>query len=314
MPKKKWKKFEDKSHEVVSGLHPSSQVYKNVHIEGKLSKVLRQVDVQLIDPKHYDYIAFECKDYSRPLDVPIIEAFHTKLMDIGASKGAIVSNSAFSQAAQNMADKLGIDLLNLVDTSDGDIRTKVYATLLLSDTSLKSFQLRISSTAQEFLLPLEAHQITFSDDKGDKGTAYEIFASLWNDQDSGLSHTPGIYSYQPPHPEKKRIIDLRGREVKPDKIEFIYEVVEKHYAGKIRLTETQGLFNVKENSFQTRSMQTEPIVAYEIEQKWPEISAQEAQERRNAGEFTMMLSCSSVMPDKYEKVGKEKLADDDIKS
>ncbi len=76
--KKKWEKFEESSYKVVQSLNPQEQVYKNVHLEGQLSKVKRQVDVQLIKPEEYEFIAFECKDYKRPLDVPIIEAFNTE--------------------------------------------------------------------------------------------------------------------------------------------------------------------------------------------------------------------------------------------
>ena len=298
MKKKKWEKFEESSYKVVQSLNPLAQVYKNIHIEGQLSKVKRQVDVQLVKPEEYEFIAFECKDYGRPLDVPIVEAFNTRLRDIGAKKGAIVSNSPYTQGAQNMASKLGIDLLNLVDTKNKNIRAKLYASLLLSDTSVKSFRLRLASFSPQIRLPLDIREVVFIDKNSQKGTAYEIFASLWNEENSGLSKTPGIYEYRPPQPENKKIIGLDGEIIIPSEIVFIYEVVERHFAGQIEMIETQGLYNVKEHSFQTKSMQTAPIVAYEIEQKWPEISAEEAEKGREEGRFSMAIGCSSILPEK----------------
>ncbi len=301
MKKRKWKKFEDRSHEILQSLNPQAQVYKNVHIEGKLSKVKRQVDVQLVKPEEYDFIAFECKDHGRPLDVPVVESFNTKLQDIGTKKGAIVSNSPYTEAAQNMASALGIDLLNLVDTKNKNIRAKIYASLLLSDTSIKSFRLRIKSSSPQISLPLDIRQVIFINELGQRGTAYQIFALLWNDHDSSLSKTPGIYEYRPPQPENKRLVGLSGEIIIPSEIVFIYEVVEKHYAGQIEMIETQGLYNVRKQSFQTRSMQTAPIIAYDIETTWPEISTEEAKKGTEERKFSMAVSCNSILPEKYSE-------------
>lgn len=301
MKKKKWENFEDSSYEIVQSLNPQAQVYKNIHIEGKLSKVKRQVDVQLVKPEEYEFIAFECKDHGRPLDVPVVESFNTKLQDIRARKGAIVSNSPYTEAAQNMASALGIDLLNLVDTKNKNIRAKIYASLLLSDTSVKSFRLRIKSSSPQISLPLDIRQVIFINELGQRGTAYQIFALLWNDHDSSLSKTPGIYEYRPPQPENKRLVGLGGEIIIPSEIVFIYEVVEKHYAGQIEMIETQGLYNVREQSFQTRSMQTAPIIAYDIETTWPEISTEEAKKGKEERKFSMAVSCNSILPEKYSE-------------
>lgn len=301
MKKKKWEKFEDSSYEIVQSLNPQAQVYKNIHIEGKLSKVKRQVDVQLVKPEEYEFIAFECKDHGRPLDVPVVESFNTKLQDIRAKKGAIVSNSPYTEAAQNMASALGIDLLNLVDTKNKNIRSKIYASLLLSDTSIKSFRLRIKSSSPQISLPLDIRQVIFINELGQRGTAYQIFALLWNDHDSSLSKTPGIYEYRPPQPENKRLVGLNREIIIPSEIVFIYEVVEKHYAGQIEMIETQGLYSVREQSFQTRSMQTAPIIAYDIETTWPEISTEEAKNGKEERKFSMAVSCNSILPEKYSE-------------
>lgn len=55
--------------------------------------------MRLVDPNDYDFMAFEYKDHARPTDIPLIEAFSTKLIDIGAARGAMVSNSGYTEGA-----------------------------------------------------------------------------------------------------------------------------------------------------------------------------------------------------------------------
>lgn len=295
--KPKWKKFEINTHKVIQSLHPQEQTYQNVFIDGKLSKVKRQVDVQVVNPSDYEFIAFECKDYRKVLDVVIVEAFSTKLKDIGAKKGAIVSNSPFSEAAQNMASALDIDLLNLVNTSDKDIHTKLFASVLLSDTMVKSMHVVVETQSLGASIPPSVKDLIFMNEVGVKGTAYQIFAALWNEAGSSLIKKPGLYGYQPPNPSGKRLIGPDGRIWVPSKIEYIYEVVEKHFAGQIELIETQGLYDVKTHGFQTRSIQTVPMVAYDLEMTWPEISVEEATKNQSEGKYTMSMSCTSVLPE-----------------
>lgn len=294
----KWKDFEDSTHKVIQSLNPQATVIKNVFIEGKLSKVLRQVDVQLVKPEEYDFIAFECKDYNRALDVPIIEAFATKLKDIQAKKGAIVSNSPFTQASQNMAGELDIDLLNLVDTSNVNIRGKLFAGLLLEDISVKGFRLRLSISAPTGrTFTQEPTQLLLADEEGARGTAYEIFAKLWNDKTS-LSRVPGVYEYIPPSPNTKKIISLEGELVPLDKLSFVYEVIERYYLGKIEIIDAQGLFNVKETSFQTKSVTTQKIAPCKFEKPENEITKEQAEQAK--GEITFGLSVVSIFPEKYQ--------------
>lgn len=295
MKTKKWQDFEDTTHKVIQNLNPQANVVKNVFIEGKLSKVPRQVDVQLTKPEQYDFIAFECKDYKRPLDVPIVEAFATKIKDIQAKKGAIVSNSPFSKAAQNMAGKLDIDLLNLVDTSNKNIRGKLFAGLLISDIMVNGFRVSLSFSAPtRGTFTQEPTQLLLTDDSGVRGTAYEIFASLWNDDKSSLSRISGTYKYTPPNQHLKKMISLEGEIVPLDKLSFIYDVIERHYLGKIEITDAQGLYNVKEGSFQTKSITTQMIEAYQFEKPENEVAPEQVEKMK--GQYTFGFSVISVIP------------------
>ncbi len=289
---KKWKKFEDKTREMIKGFNPESEVYKNVFLRGKLSKGRRQVDVKLVDPSNYDFIAFECKDYKRPVDIPVIEAFNTKLQDIGAKKGSIVSNSPYTSTAVNMASELGIDLLALVDTEDKDIKTKLYASSMISDTMIKGMSLSVStSSAFKGTVSTDPKVIKLVVDNGKTATAYEVFARLWNENQ--LTRKPGSYIYTPPNQNQKQILTLEGETLTVDTLQFYYDVVERHFIGNIEIINAKGIYNVKETSFQTREITTEEIVAYEKEKIWKELTPEEAKKVS----VTFGLTCASIMPE-----------------
>lgn len=273
---KKWKKFENESYRIIQQLNPKSVVYKDVYLEGKLSEVKRQVDVQLVDPSNYDFIAFECKDYKRAVDVEKVEALNTKLTDIGASKGAIVSNSPFSKATQNMAAKLKIDLLNLVNVTNPNIRTRILVPTLLSDISVASFRLRVgtsSLTSDSF--SIDPAILELMDENGNKSTANSIFQKLWNENLAMVVKNAGTYKYVVPQAGKK-MISQAGNSVDLNQLSFLYSVEKKFYTGNVALIKAEGLYNVKDKSFSTKEIITEDIVPSEIEKKWKEISSEEA--------------------------------------
>lgn len=274
---KKWKQFERKTYGVVKKLNPGSKVSPNVRIEGKFSKVKREVDVVQVKPESYDLIAFECKDHKRQIDVTTVEGFNTKLDDIGAHKGAIVANSRYSMAARNMAASLGIDLLHLVDTKDPNIKAKIYAKSLLTDTSLARFNVEFSG--HFFLgmtIPALPQKLQFVQADGTKRTALEICAHLWNETEK-LSREPGNHAYALPNSASYKAVSLDGglADLTSD-IHFKYLVERKHFFGELGIVDAQGLYNVKAGSFQSRHFILEPLIPHEVEQVWKEVSDEEA--------------------------------------
>jgi hypothetical protein len=68
-------------------------------VQRTLSEIGREADAQFVDPNDCDFMAFECKDHALPIDTPLIETFSTRLIDIGAARGAMVSNSGYTEGA-----------------------------------------------------------------------------------------------------------------------------------------------------------------------------------------------------------------------
>ena len=273
----KGKQFEKASYDVIRSLHGDKRVYHDVQIKGRLSRIKRQVDIQVVSPGSFDFLVFECKNHGRPLDVAVVETFVTNVADIGAKKGALVSNSGFSPGAINMASTLGVDLLNLVDSGNPDIRTQIYIPTLIVDTQVSGYRVGLGG---RFSRP-----ISFSENprelllkhtsSGEILSAYKVFAHLWNEQETPLSREPGAYTYSliPPPVE---IVGQDGESFPLDHLEFIYDVERKYYLGETRIIEAKGLYNVKEKTFQTKEILTEKIEPHIVEKEWDQISAEVA--------------------------------------
>lgn len=63
-------------------------------------------------------LVIECKNYSSAVPVNDIEEFHSKLQQIGASKGIVVSSNIFQRAALNVAQAKRIGLARLLPESE----------------------------------------------------------------------------------------------------------------------------------------------------------------------------------------------------
>ena len=288
---KKWKKFENRTKKIIEELNPDDKVYGNIFIQGKFTNTRRQVDVQLIDSNGYDFIIFECKDKSKKIDSPVVEAFITNLKDLGAKSGAIVSNSPYTKGAENIARAFGVDLLHLIDSSDDDIKTRVYAGCLIMDTMPKHFNVgfgMVSTQGASFYD--DANRLEFAVG-GSKMTARQIFNRLWNT--GKLIKSPGAYIYSIPDGGDVSAVSVEGKGVPVNNIHFNYEVIEKYFFGPVELIETSGIYNVKDKTYRTRSLLTEHIEPYEAEKKWNEIkSPDEIKEK-----VTFGMKMESILPE-----------------
>jgi hypothetical protein len=85
-------------------------VQHDVKIEGQDGP--RQIDVLLRSKiANIELLTvIECRDYCSRLDITHIDAFHSKLIDVKASKGVLVSAKGFSKKATSKAARLGITL------------------------------------------------------------------------------------------------------------------------------------------------------------------------------------------------------------
>ncbi len=84
---------------------PHADIQKNVHLKGRYSKRMRQIDVLITEqtPAGTVRIVVDAKRHNRKLDVKAVEEFEGFLNDIGIDKGLLISNKGYSRSALKRA-------------------------------------------------------------------------------------------------------------------------------------------------------------------------------------------------------------------
>jgi Restriction endonuclease len=105
---------------------------------GHDSKTLRQVDVVIrgVVNQYRILVIVECKDEARPVDLGTIEGFVSKIKDVRANKGVMVSTSGFTSAAIELARAHCIDTRTYVDTENIEWKTEMSIPFLLTYSNL----------------------------------------------------------------------------------------------------------------------------------------------------------------------------------
>lgn len=100
--------------------NPNVTVHSSMRLPDRTTGKLREHDVvlELKERHHSLLIAIECRDRSRPIGVPQIEAFGAKCLDTGISQGIIVSTSGFYNTARTKAGHLGIRCLDIEEVAN----------------------------------------------------------------------------------------------------------------------------------------------------------------------------------------------------
>jgi hypothetical protein len=111
----KWKKFE----KLVTAVHMArsngAKVTYDDKVAGKRTGRERQIDISVrFEHSFYTYfVVVECKDYKTAVPISDVEAFKTKLEDVGADKGVMVASNGFQQGAIETANAHNIELFTL---------------------------------------------------------------------------------------------------------------------------------------------------------------------------------------------------------
>jgi hypothetical protein len=94
-------------------------------ITGKRTGRTRQLDISIrFRQSFYDYLAIiECKDYRAKVSIEKVEAFRTKMEDVGAMKGIMVSPSGFQEGAIRSAEAFNIELFTLTQVKSDWTKT-----------------------------------------------------------------------------------------------------------------------------------------------------------------------------------------------
>lgn len=144
--KKTGKKFEKLAESIFKKLirNPDyEKVEHNVMVDGEDGK--RQIDV-LVKSETVGQIiitAIECRDYNKKLPVSNIDGFHSKLLDIRANKGIIISRKGFSSKSISKAKRLGITLCTADETEEDNWESIIDLPVILEELHLIDFNINV---------------------------------------------------------------------------------------------------------------------------------------------------------------------------
>jgi hypothetical protein len=263
----KWKSFEESANQASSKIFNNQTVKPNQKVMGTISQVLRQIDIKVGEA---EFIDIECKDHSKPVDLPIVEQFANKLKDENAKGGIIISNSGFTQAALNTAKRYGIKPVALIDRGHTNASNFILrAPVLAVGYYLDSISYGVSTIGQDFRFSPLVWDMKISDGSG--RNIYELFRDHWNDGVIEITKE-GHYEYKF---EKAPIIDLRGDPIIVDLAYryFVKTETRKGYAGA---ESARGFFDLNAGVFtSSEDIVFEPIEVEKVSD-WPKISSDEA--------------------------------------
>lgn len=118
-----WKEYEIYITKHFQRMFPDTSIQHNVLRDGLLSKTKRQIDI-LIEGKIAGFdlrIIVDCKFFNKKVDVKDVESFLSFLQDLKASKGILITNNGYTEAAYNRATNDTQDIeLRIINFDDLD--------------------------------------------------------------------------------------------------------------------------------------------------------------------------------------------------
>lgn len=125
---------------VAQALDPGASVKVGQWVEGPDGK--RDLDVAVrgtINGSPY-FVQIECKDWSVPVGIDIVDALDSKRRDLGADRAILFSNSGFTVPALRKATRLGIEMASALKANDQRIKVVVERSLVAKHVSVESVQ------------------------------------------------------------------------------------------------------------------------------------------------------------------------------
>ncbi len=272
--KPKWKRFEDLAAHIQQTLAPGATVEQNIRVLGRRSGVSRDIDISVkTRVGQYDvFIAMDCKDYKRSVNVKDVEEFIGLLKDVAANKGAIVSPSGFTEAAKNRAVDAGVDLYRLLDAEAHDWQTYVTIPVLVEDRSISAFSLTFSGTGPIMIEPQDFRTMTlYRADSTPIDVVSNLIAHRWNND--RYPHEPGEHDGLPLSDEET-FIRTRGTLYRLEvRVNIVVERI--LYFGQLPLVEIKGFSDEIRGGVVTTGFKTAPVNFEEVQRTWQRVESRE---------------------------------------
>ena len=239
---------------------------------GKDSGVEREIDIVVRQHTgQYElFVAIDCKDYKRRVDVKAVEAFLGLVADVGAHKGAMVASKGFTGAAKTRARNAGIDLYSLIDAQEHEWQSYVTIPMVVEDTSIDHYSLTFSTTKQFRLRPQDFRELVlYRADGSEIGVVRELVARAWEDE--AIPQTPGEHRGVPLSPDATHV--MTGGVLYSLDVRANVHVSRTLYFGHLPLSEVQGFSDELDGGLITKSFTTAALVYADMHKEWQVIAS-----------------------------------------
>lgn len=287
------KHFEQATKKVFQKIMPTKTVLSNVEVKGILTGGSREIDVQVLEENGIDFLAVECKDEKSPVGTPTVEGWYGKLRELGATNSAIVSNSGFNRRARRYAEQSGISLYNLVDSSDSKVKFHLTFKVFFKQTYVADemdIEYPRDAGLEENieLRDLLECSVVSGDTQATK--LYDIVRDLWNSSkviEDEQARTAEVVI-------NNLTLTRNGEEVSLPWLKIRYRLDFKYYKGEQDVYDTEGIYDVVNESYTANSMTIGDWNPEDIgSDKFPEISKSEFEK----GSYTIGVTLRANMLD-----------------
>jgi len=227
----------------------------------------RQIDIVVrMKAGQYDlFVAIDCKDYKRKVDVKAVEEFIGLSKDVGANKGAIVAWNGFTDAAKQRARNAGIDLYRLVDAESHEWRSFVTIPVLVEDIGIKVFSLSFLTTGPFRIVQQDLREMTlYRADGSEIGVVRDLLVRGWNGE--VIPHQPGEHRNLPLADEATHI--MTDGVLYAVNVMANVTVTKTLYFGHLPLKEVQGFADELDGTLITRSITTADLDFATMHKDW----------------------------------------------
>ncbi len=274
MGKPKWRRFEDLAASIQRELSPEARIEQNERVVGRRSGRSREIDIAVYQSvgQYELFIAIDCKDHRRKVNVKDVESFMGLVDDVGANQAAIVSQRGFTAAASQRAADGGIRCFRLIDTEESDWKSCLAIPAVARVLELSTFRLCFSGQS-EFALSPPAGELGLSpvlrSDGSPIGSVRDLLLGRWSSGE--IPTTPGEHKGLSLTDEETFMAGEGSLE--PVRLSVDVVVIEQRFFGYIPVSETRGFADEVRGGLHAREMRTGPISVNVVEAGWTPIAS-----------------------------------------
>ncbi len=220
------KKFEELTSEIFEALTKNNE-FESVSKNAKLPSPDgdREIDVLIsgkVGPFNVNTIV-ECKDYKRKVNVMVVDALHSKMVDVNANKAVLVTRNGFSRGAISKAKRLGISLCTAHKALHEKWKFEPEMPILITEHCCENSHISFVFTAVKNMSQIEITHVSGR-------SIGDLIAEHWNDID--IEYKDGVINHIYRPEIKNPFVRINNdRDLAISEFKINMEIRTRHYLG-----------------------------------------------------------------------------------